>query len=133
MWSLKCPFSKPPGSSTDPVRSHLVGTPGLEKIDDTKCQSEETSLELRQQATWMEDDVDCSTVWMVIQGPEKNHSLYTRVSMGVEGVEQVNKNHQCTLRLLTPKLLETPDPANVTPWKGAKTGVFDTPWHLKDS
>lgn len=61
---MKCPFSKPPGSSTDPVRSRLVGIPGLEKIDDTKCQSEETSLELRQQATWMEDDVDCSTVWM---------------------------------------------------------------------
>lgn len=102
---LPCPFSKPPGSSTDPVRSHLVGTPGLEKIDDTKCQSEETSLELRQQATWKEDDVNCSTVWMGDPRPLQNHSLYPRVSMGVEGVELVNKNHQCILR--------NPDPETI--------------------
>ena len=28
--------------------------------------------------------------------------------------------------------METPDPPN-TPFQGLQTGVFNTPWHLKDS
>ena len=52
MWNVKLEMSflKKSRILTDAVRH--AGTPGIEKVDDTKCQSEETSLELRQQATW---------------------------------------------------------------------------------